>query len=109
MDGFCSGGQLLASQNVPGELLADDQPHRNIEALAVIQRLTFIILAIVVAKHLLIRIAEQMERLHADIRALQFALNQRPEVLQAVGVDVAANVFDGVVDDLMLEFIETFV
>lgn len=58
-------------------------------------------LSIVVAKGLLIEIAEQVKRLHADVGAVQTALKQTPEVLHRVRVDIAVNVLDGVIDDRM--------
>ena len=42
-----------------------------------------------------------MERLDADVGSADAALQQRPEVLQAVGVNLAVHVRYGVVDDLM--------
>src|ERR1700680_4171905 len=42
-----------------------------------------------------------MERFNAYISTLQSALQERPEVLQSVGVDLAIDVSLGVVDDLM--------
>ncbi len=41
----------------------------------------------VVAEHLLVQIAEQMERFHADISAFQLALEQAPKVFESVGVN----------------------
>ena len=43
-----------------------------------------------------------MERLHADVRAVQAAFQEAPEVLHRVGVDVAVHVLDGMVDDGVL-------
>jgi hypothetical protein len=43
--------------------------------------------------------AEQMERLHADIGTLQRPLEHCAEVLNPVGVDFAINVFLSVVDE----------
>src|ERR1035437_1193333 len=56
----------------------------------------------VVAESLFIDIAEQVERLNADVRAMQTALQETPEILHGVGVDVPIHVFDGVVDDGVL-------
>ena len=47
-------------------------------------------LAPVVAERLLIQIPEQVERFHADVRAVQLSLNQTPKVLHRVRMDVAA-------------------
>jgi hypothetical protein len=53
---------------------------------------TVIVLALVVAKRLLVQIAEQVERLDADVGSFQAALQQRPEILDSVRVDVAVDV-----------------
>lgn len=55
----------------------------------------------VVGEHALIEVAEQMERLDAHVGAVQPALEQAPEVLQPVDVDLAVDVLDGVIDGLM--------
>ena len=44
---------------------------------------------VVVAETLLIQIPEQVEGLHGNVGSVQAALEQRPEILQAVGVDIA--------------------
>jgi hypothetical protein len=54
-----------------------------------------------VAERLLIQIPEQMERFDADIRSVDGALQQRPEVLQAVRMDSPVDVLDSMVYDLM--------
>jgi hypothetical protein len=45
-----------------------------------------------------------VKRLDRDVRAVQPALEQRPEVLKPVGVDLPIDVLDGVIDDAVLEF-----
>jgi hypothetical protein len=50
-----------------------------------------------------------MERFDRDVRAVDLTFHELPEVLKAVGVDVAANVFNGVVHNLMLKLVQTFV
>jgi hypothetical protein len=57
--------------------------------------------AIVVAESLFVQIPEQVEGLHADIGAVQTAFKQAPEVLHSVRVNIAVDVFDGMVDDGM--------
>lgn len=59
------------------------------------------VLALVESERLLVQIAEQMERFDADIGALDGPLEQAPEVLQSVCVDLALGVPLGVVDDLV--------
>src|SRR5579862_6327734 len=49
----------------------------------------------------LVEIPEQVERLDADVGALQAPLKERPEVLDAVRVDCPIDVLAGVIDDGM--------
>ena len=58
-------------------------------------------LPMVVAECLLINISEQVEGLGANVGASETALQQGPEVLHPVGVDVATDVLFSVVDDLV--------
>lgn len=50
-----------------------------------------------------------MKRLHADIGALQPALEKTPEVLHAIGVDLPIHIALSVVDDRMGIFVQPFV
>ena len=43
----------------------------------------------------------EVERLHADIRAMNTPLEQTPEVLKAVGVNLAIDILHSMVDHLM--------
>jgi hypothetical protein len=76
----------------------------GIEAVAVVH-----VLAVVVAESLFVQIAEQVKRLSRNVCAVDAAVQQAPEVLKAVRVDLAINVLYGVVHDLMLEFVQTVV
>lgn len=58
-------------------------------------------LAIVETERLFIEVAEQMERFNAHISPLEPTLEQAPEVFNGVGVDVAAHIFNGMINDLM--------
>src|SRR6266852_1303963 len=58
-------------------------------------------LALIVAERLLVEVTEQMERLDADVCAFQAALEQRPEILDPVRMDVALDVLLGVIHKLM--------
>lgn len=60
-----------------------------------------IVLAGIEAERLFIEVAEQMERLDTHIGALDPALQEAPEVLNAVGMDIPAHVGFGVIDDLV--------
>jgi hypothetical protein len=84
---------LSAGQVGVGQALADDALGRAEEAHAIGH------LPIVEPEGLLIQVAEEMERLYADVGSLDRALEERPEVLHAVGVDLPLDVLLGVVDD----------
>ncbi len=58
--------------------------------------------AIVEPERLFVQIAEQTERLDADVGSMKTALQQTPEVLHTIGVDVAVHVFDRVIDNGVL-------
>jgi len=77
------------------ESLADDTIYGNTESFAVRQ------FAIVVPEGLLVQVAKQMERLNAHIRAINAAFQQAPEIFEAVSVNLAIDVLDGVIYDLM--------
>src|SRR5882672_812334 len=78
-----------------GQPLADDAPKRLDEAPAVAVRIA----PLVVAEHLLVNVPMQVERVHGNVGAAQPALQETPEILQSVGVDVAFDVALGLVDD----------
>jgi hypothetical protein len=42
-----------------------------------------------------------MERFHADVGAIESALQQRPEVLKAVGVNSTIHLFQSMIDHLI--------
>jgi hypothetical protein len=88
-------GLRLASQFLIGHALSDNLRKRQREAS------TIIILALVVSERLFIQVAKQMERFHADVSPFQAALQQRPEILDSVRVNVPVNLAFGVVDHLM--------
>ena len=88
---MCFAGDLI-----PGETLANDLRSGQFEAVEI----GHLFLAIVEAIRLLIEIAEQVERLDLNVGSADGALQQRPEVLQTIGVDVAVNVCHGVIHNL---------
>src|ERR1017187_587455 len=57
--------------------------------------------AIVVPEHLLIGIGLQVERLDCNVGSLDRALEQRPEILQSVGVNLPLDVLLGVIHEIM--------
>jgi hypothetical protein len=58
------------------------------------------ILRVVEPASLFVDVAEQMERFNADIGSVQRPLQQTPEVLHPVSVDIAVGVLNSMVDDL---------
>jgi hypothetical protein len=99
-DGSCL--EVLHILSLPGQLLigqasASDRRKNFREATTV----AIVMLALVISERLLIEIAEQMERLDADVGSFQAALQQRPEILDAIRVNIAANVLFGMIHKLM--------
>ena len=60
-----------------------------------------VLVAMVEAEYLLCDISIKVERLNRDVGSVQSALEARPEVLNSIGVDVAANIAVNVIDYLM--------
>src|SRR6266478_1479888 len=56
---------------------------------------------IVESERLLIQIPKQVERLNRNVGSMQTALEQRPKILKAVGVDSTIHVLLCMVDNLM--------
>ena len=91
-----AASRFFACEFAVGEALAADLGHGELEALAVVH-----VLAVVVAKSLLVKVAEKMKRFHTHIRARDAALQQRPEVLKAVRVYATIHVLHGMVNNLV--------
>jgi hypothetical protein len=60
-------------------------------------------LTVVVPESLFVQVTEQVEGFHADVGALEAALQQRPEILHRVRVNVAVDILHGMVDNSVLE------
>src|ERR1035441_3477664 len=88
----------LAGEFRIGEALAHAFANQITEAVRASQRQ-----AIIITKRLFIDIPEQVERLYAHVGAVQSALQQTPEILDTVGVDIAIHVRFHVVDYVMGE------
>jgi hypothetical protein len=88
-------GFFFASQLGVRQPLSHDALHRIHKSLSIVM------LALVESERLFIEIAEQVERLNADVRSLQTALQERPEVFNSVRVYVALNLRFRVIDHLM--------
>src|ERR1700730_11761577 len=76
--------------------------HSHLKALPIANEMVFLG-SIVVAEHLFIQVAEQMEWLDAYVCSLESTFKQTPEVFQSVGMDLPVNVLFGMVDDLVLK------
>src|SRR5438552_4174197 len=65
----------------------------------------------VVPEHLFVEVAKQMERLNTHVGSLQSALEETPEILKPVGVNLSINVTFRVIDNLMFEslFLESHI
>lgn len=91
---------LRLSRNCPRKLLVGqpftgDAFHDSVESFAITD------LPTVVPERFFINIPEQVEGLNTDVGALDSPFQEAPEVLNAVGVNHAPDVFLGVVDNLM--------
>ena len=92
---------FLPGEFVPSQALPDRLSDGDAEALRIGHHRAAIMLAIVVAKRLFIDVAEQVEGFDAHVGAIQTALEETPEVLHTVGVDISTDILFGVVDDLV--------
>ena len=59
-------------------------------------------LSFIETKRLLIQIPEKVEGLNTHISALYGALQQRPEILHSIGVNMSFYIFLGMIDDLVV-------
>jgi hypothetical protein len=59
-------------------------------------------LAPVIAKTPLVKVSEQVKWLHADVGSVKLPLNETPEILHCVRVDIAVRVLNRMVNDGML-------
>ena len=60
-----------------------------------------VVLALIKPKRLFVQIPEQMKRLHAHVSSLNGPLEEAPEVLKAVRVNIAANIGYCMVNDVV--------
>jgi hypothetical protein len=94
----------LAGCLLPGQPPSDDLPDGHIKAVAVRH-----VDSVIEAKRLLIDVTEKVERFHADVSAVQAALQETPEVLNTVGVNLPINVLFRVVNHLMIVVFDSVV
>jgi hypothetical protein len=74
--------------------------HGKIETVVVVNW-TLFASAIVVTKDLLVKVAVKMEWFDSNVSSAKVALQQAPEVLQPIGMNLSVNVPLGVIDELM--------
>src|SRR5690348_10668141 len=77
-----------ASQFLVGQTATEYVSQRTHEAPAVAVR----VFALIESERLLVHVAVQMKRLDVHVGAFECAFQQRPEILNAVGVNVAVHV-----------------
>src|ERR1017187_9552726 len=103
-----AGLTLMHHLHFPGELLVGETAtnnlaHRKHEAVTVGH------VPIVEAINFFVKVSEQVEGLDAHIGTFRRTLQETPEVLKPIRVDAAIYVLNGVVNHLMLEFVEPVV
>lgn len=93
---FLAGFDRLAGHLGECQTLANDSRTKRVEAVTISHTLS-----VIEPKGLLIHVAEQMERFDTYVGAAQSALQEAPEVLQTVCMNVSLDVGFGVVDELV--------
>jgi hypothetical protein len=83
---------VFADQSLVGQTLPDYLRDRQLETTTIIK-----VFPVVATKHLLVDIPKEMERLDADVGAVQATFQEAPEILDSICVDVAADVFERMV------------
>jgi hypothetical protein len=86
----------LAGDLGPSQTLADDLTNCQVKTVTVLH-----IIAVIEAIRLLVKVTEQMKRLHAHVGSADSTLQKRPEILQAVRMDMPINIGYGVINHLM--------
>src|SRR5437660_3234453 len=81
--------------------LSENLTHRFRESRCILDLVSVLILSRVIAKCLLIHVAEQMERLNRDVRTRQSTLEQAPEVFHALYVNRTVDVLFEMVNNLV--------
>lgn len=82
----------FSGQPIPRQATASNLRAHDTEPFSVRQ------FASVVAKRLLVKITEEVEWFHADVRALKLPLNHAPEIFHRIRVDVSISVLNRVVN-----------
>src|ERR1035441_9760462 len=88
----------LASQLLVGNTATNDLFHNSTKPFRVRQG------AVVIPETLFVKIPEQMEWLNTDVGPVESALQQTPEVLHRICVDVSIHILHRVIDNRVLVF-----
>jgi hypothetical protein len=91
---------ILARQFGISEALAPNLRHKQGEAIS-IRESVVLRRTVVVTKHLFAEVLVKVKRLNRRIRSAQSPLQQTPEVIEPLSMNLPIDVFLGVVDNLM--------
>ena len=81
------------AQHAIGDSSADNASHDGVEPASIVQ------LAFVKSPALFVKVAVKVERRDVYVGSTDHPLDERPEVFEAVGVNAAHDVLDGVIDE----------
>jgi len=87
---------LLASELLIGHSLSDDSLQKRPESVGIVH-----IDAVVVAKGLLVKVSKQVKRLNANVGSTKTALQEAPEILKPVDVNLPASVAFSMIHEFM--------
>src|SRR5512135_1692477 len=91
-----AGAESTLTENAASPFHAEPRHHCQIESVGIAH-----VLAVVVAKGLLIEVTEKMERFDTNIRARDAALEKTPEVLKPVRMNSTVNILDSMINNLV--------
>jgi hypothetical protein len=95
---------VFASELFVGEPPSMHVSDGHVETISITKRILRCC-AIVVTECLFIDVAEQVKGLNLDVGPVQTALKKTPEIFNSVGMDLAANILNSMVDDFMLKIV----
>ncbi len=92
----------FASEFLIGDSTASDMTHSHLKTVPIANEVV-LLGAIVVPENLFVQITEQVERLNVDVRSLESALEQAPEVFESVRVNLSVHIALSMVNRLVDE------
>ena len=95
---------IFACEFTVGQAASGNLGHGQLEAVGIFYR-TVCSGAIVVTENLFVYVTEQMKRLDSNVGSTKAALQQRPEVLQAVRVYATVNILFRMVHNVVNEVV----